>query len=200
MDKLQQEAVVHVSPLPAQPSRPASSQSITGPITGERPHSRALSVMGTDEDRLQSTPPLADHHKQSQISTNMVFPSARVDTPQAPFQKLSQNSGWHLSQLFVPLFTEDRYSTSTDNSQDNCDAEISMITRRQAPSQVTSMLMSPQRPVSTSSTEDYSTQGDPNQMAPQGNHEYSQNSSTTPIQNTNNHLIPDGNNRRIHDI
>ena len=50
LDKLQQEVVVHVSPLPAQPPRPASSQSITGPITGERPHSRALSVMGTDED------------------------------------------------------------------------------------------------------------------------------------------------------
>ena len=50
LDKLQQEAVVHVSPLPAQPPRPASSQSITGPITGERPHSRALSVMGADDD------------------------------------------------------------------------------------------------------------------------------------------------------
>ena len=50
LDKLQQEAVVHVSPLPAQPPRPASSQSITGPITGKRPHSRALSVMGMDED------------------------------------------------------------------------------------------------------------------------------------------------------
>ena len=47
---------------------------------------------------------------------------------------------------------------------------------------------------------DYSTHGDPNQMAPQGNHEYSQNNSTTPIQNTNNYLIPDGSNRCIHDM
>ena len=37
-------------------------------------------------------------------------------------------------------------------------------------------------------------------MAPQGNHEYSQNSSTMLIQNTNNDLIPDGSDRRIHDI
>ena len=102
-----------------------------------------------------------------------------------------------MSQLSVPLFTEDRYSTSTDNNQDNCDAEISMITRWQMPSQATTM--SPQ-PVSTLSMVDYSTQDDPNQMAPQGNHEYSQNSSTTPIQNTNNYLIPDGSDRRIHDI
>ena len=130
----------------------------------------------------------------------MVFPSARSDTPQVPFRKLSQNSRSHLSQLSVPLFKEDRYSTSTDNNQDNCDAEISMITRWQMPSKVTTMVMSPQRPVSTPFTEDYSTQGDPNQMAPQKNHEYSQNSLTMSIQNTNNYLIPDGSSRCIHDI
>ena len=70
-----------------------------------------------------------------------------------------------------------------------------MITRQQMPSQATTMVMSPQRPVLTPSTEDYSTQGDLNQMAPQGS-----NSSTTPIQNTNNYLIPDGSDRHIHDM
>ena len=64
LDHLQQEAVVHVSPVPAQPPRPTSSQSITGPINGERSHSGALSVAGTDESQPQSTPPLVDHHKQ----------------------------------------------------------------------------------------------------------------------------------------
>ena len=49
----------HVSPLPAQPPRPTSSQSITGPITGERPHSRALSVAGTDE----GCPSLCHHQR-----------------------------------------------------------------------------------------------------------------------------------------
>ena len=60
--------------------------------------------------------------------------------------------------------------------------------------------MSPKRPVSTPSTVDYSTQGDPDQVAPQQNHKYSQNNSTTAIQNTNNYLIPDGSNRCIHDL
>ena len=129
LDQLQQEAVVHLSPLPAQPPRPTSSQYITGPITGERPHSRALSVAGADEGQTQSALPLADRHRQSQISPNIVSSSARVDTPQVPFQTLSQNSGSHLSQLSAPLFTEDRYSTSTDNDQENCDAEVSKITR-----------------------------------------------------------------------
>ena len=49
LDKLQQAAVVHISPLSAQQPRPASSQSITGPIMGERPCSRALPVMDVDE-------------------------------------------------------------------------------------------------------------------------------------------------------
>ena len=49
LDQLQQEAVVCLSPLQAQPPRPTSSQSITGPITGERPHSRELSLAGVDE-------------------------------------------------------------------------------------------------------------------------------------------------------
>ena len=33
LDQLQQEVVVHISALPAQPPGPTSSQSITGPIT-----------------------------------------------------------------------------------------------------------------------------------------------------------------------
>ena len=49
LDKLQQGAVVHISPLPAQQPKPDSSQSIPGPITGERPCSRASFVMGVDE-------------------------------------------------------------------------------------------------------------------------------------------------------
>ena len=62
------------------------------------------------------------------------------------------------------------------------------------------MDMSPPRPVATPSTVDYSTQGDPNQMAHQGNYEYNQNNSTMPIQHTNNYLIPDGSDVHIHDI
>ena len=35
LDELQQETVVHISPLSAQQPMPNSSQSITGPITGK---------------------------------------------------------------------------------------------------------------------------------------------------------------------
>ena len=60
--------------------------------------------------------------------------------------------------------------------------------------------MSPKRPVLTPSMVDYSTHSDPNPIAPQGNHDYSQNNSTTVIQNTYNYLIPDGSDRCIHDL
>ena len=168
LNKLQQEAAAHISPLPVQRSRPDSSQSITGPITGERPCSRASSVMGADESRPLSTPP--------------------------------QNSESHLSQLSGPLFTEDRYSTSTVTDEESCDAEITTITQWQTPSQTTTMVMSPARPVSTPSMADCSTQGDPDQTAQQGNHGDNQNNPTMSIQHTNNYLIPDGSDRCIHDI
>ena len=118
---------------------------------------------------------------QSQISANVVSSPARMDTPKVPFQTLSQNSGSHLSQLSALLFTEDSYSTSTVNDQENCDAEVSKITRWLTPSQVTTIVMSPKRPVSTPSMVDYSTQGDPDQIASQGNHEYNKNNPTTAI-------------------
>ena len=81
--------------------------------------------------------------------------------------------------MSAPLFTEDRYSTSTDDDQENCDAEVSKIMRQLTPSQATTIVMSPKRPVLTPSTVDYSTQGDPDQVAPQGNNEYTK---TIPLQ------------------
>ena len=103
-------------------------------------------------------------------------------------------------QLSGPLFTEDRYSASTDNDKGSCDTEITTITQWQTPSQATTMDMSPTRLVSTPSMVDCSMQGDPDQMAPQENHGYNQNNPTVPVQHINNYLIPDGSDRCIHDI
>ena len=105
-----------------------------------------------------------------------------------------------MSQLSGPLFTEDRYSTSTVTDEESCDAEITTITQWHTPSQATTMVMSPTRSVSTPFMADCSTQGDPDQMAPQGNHGDNQNNPTMPIQHTNNYLIPGGSDRCIHDI
>ena len=105
-----------------------------------------------------------------------------------------------MSQLSGPLLTEDRCSTSTVTDEESCDTEITTITQQWTPSQATAMVMLPTRSVSIPSMADYSTQGDPDQTAPQGNHGDNLNNPTMPIQHTNNYLIPDGIDRHIHDI
>ena len=101
--------------------------------------------------------------------------------------------------MSAPLFTEDSYSTSTDDDQEACDKEIDRITRQRTLSQTTTMVMSPQRSDSTS-TIDYSTQGDPDKtaLAAPASKMYMQDITT--MQNSNNYLIPDGSNRQIHDL
>ena len=44
VQQLQQQAVVQLSLLTSHHNRPISSQSLTGPLAGERPPSRALPV------------------------------------------------------------------------------------------------------------------------------------------------------------
>ena len=55
--QLQPDTPVQTSMLLPQPLRPTPSQSIMGPMAGARPPPRASSVMDTDEDRAQPTPP-----------------------------------------------------------------------------------------------------------------------------------------------
>ena len=68
-----------------------------------------------------------------------------------------------MSQMSGPLFTEDKYSTSSGSDQEICDLEVRIITRVHTSSEASTVLMSP-RPGSNS-TVDYSTQGDPDQPA-----------------------------------
>ena len=121
-------------------------------------------------------------------------------TPHIPLPK-SQDSGSCLSQKSAPLFTEDRYSSSSEDDLVMCNAEITQINRQNELPQAFAHNLTRGRPTSTPTTMDYTTQGDPNQIA-----------SSTPIdalvqdktQNqflgTNNFFIPDGSNRHIHEI
>ena len=104
----------------------------------------------------------------------------------------SQFSGSHLSQLSGPLFTEDRYSTSSGGDQESCDAEVDHIMHHKTPSKASTIPILPGRP--TPDTVDYSTQGDPDQAAPQNEH------IPKEFHGTNNYLIPDGTDCCIHDI
>ena len=68
--------------------------------------------------------------------------------------------------MSAPLFTEERYSTSSEDDLAVCDAEITQINRQNEPSQVFAHNSTRGRPTSTPTAMDYTTQGDPNQIVP----------------------------------
>ena len=78
-------------------------------------------------------------------------PPVKAGTLQVYLNHNTQDSDLHISQL----------STSSGSNQEICDQEVRNITRTHAPSETSTLVMSP-RPGSRS-TIDYSTQRDPDQ-------------------------------------
>ena len=79
--------------------------------------------------RCQSTPPQTDTVKMQETPVPAVpTASHRLLTPHIPLPK-SQDSSSSLSQMSVPLFTEDRYSSSSDDDLEVYDAKIMLINR-----------------------------------------------------------------------
>ena len=89
---------------------------------------------------------------------------ARPLTPRVLLPK-SQDSGSCSSQMSAPIFTEDRCNTSSEDETAACDAEVTFINDRRTPSRSATVPFSPGQPMSTPTTTDYTTQGDPNQVA-----------------------------------
>ena len=79
--------------------------------------------------RCQSTPPWTDTVKMWETPVPAVPTAPHTPlTPHIPLPK-SQDSSSNLSQMSAPLFTEDRYSSSSDVNLEVCDAEIMLINR-----------------------------------------------------------------------
>ena len=116
--------------------------------------------------RCQSTPPWTDTVKMQETPVLAVATAPhRPLTHHIPLSK-SQDSSSNLSQMSAPLFTEDRYSSSSDDNLEVCNAEITLINRRNRPNQTFTHHSTGGRPTSSPTTMDYTTQGDPNQVAP----------------------------------
>ena len=167
--------------------------------TGSDQHHPQMPVH-TSPLRCQSTPPRTDTVKMQETPV-LAVPTAphRPLTLCIPLPK-SQDSSSNLSQMSAPLFTEDRYSSSSDDDLEVCDVGITLINRQDKPNQTFMHHSTGGRPTSTPTTMDYTTQGDPNQVAPPT---YINTAQAT-VQNqffcTNNFFIPDGSNRCIHKI
>ena len=97
----------------------------------------------------------------------------------------------------APLFKEDKYS-STLEEESEVEAEVSFLHNR---SRLSGMFTNnqPERPTSTPTTSDYMTQGDPN-ASPSASNLFGATTTNNKFLNTNNFLVPDGSNQRIHQI
>ena len=96
--------------------------------TGSDQHHPQMPVH-TSPLRCQSTPPQTDAVKMRETPVPAA-PTAphRPLTPCIPLPK-SQASISNLSQMLAPLFTEGRYSSTSDDNLEMCDAEIMLINR-----------------------------------------------------------------------
>ena len=199
LDQHHPQMPVHTSPIPAQPPRPTSMQSVTGPMIGDRQPSRTTLVTDNSRNRCQSTPPQTDTVKMLETPVPAVPPTPhRPLTPRIPLPK-SQDSSSYSSQMSAPLFTEDRYSSSSDDDLEVCNAEITLINRQNRPNQTFTHHSTRGRPTSTLKTMDYTTQGDPNQVAPPMYINTAQATAQNQFFHTNNFFILDGS-RCIHEI
>ena len=150
--------------------------------------------------RCQSTPPQTDTVRMWETPVPAVpTTSHRPLTPHIPLPKL-QNSSSSLSQMSAPLFTEDRYSSSSDDNLEVCDAEVTLINRWNRSNQTLRHHSAEERPTSTPTTMDYTTQGDLNQVTSPVYINTVQATTQNQFGHTNNFFVPDGSNRCIHEI
>ena len=139
------------------------------------------------------------HHENARnSSTSSACGTQEPITPCIPVPA-SPTSGLHLSQLSAPLFTEDRCS-STPEEELEVDAEVTLINRRNKPNRTFTHNPTTGRLTSTLTTMDYTTQGDPNQVAPSTPLMFMSTTTKNQFLATNNFFVPDGSDRCIHDI
>ena len=99
---------------------------------GSNQHHRQTPVH-TSPLRCQSTPLQTDTIRMWETPVPAVpTASHRPLTPHISLPKL-QNSSSSLSQMSAPLFVEDRYSSSSDDDLEVCDAEVTLINRQNRP-------------------------------------------------------------------
>ena len=156
--------------------------------------------MPTHMPQLLAQSPQANQVRITETPVPMLPPGQhRPLTPCTPLPT-SPTSGSQPSQLSAPLLKEDMYS-STSEGETEADAEVTLINGRNQPNRTFVHNSTTEKPMSTPTTMDYTTQGDPNQVSPSTPPNMFMSTSTeTEFLGTNNFFVPDGSNRRIHQI
>ena len=170
--------------------------------TSGRNRGTALNITGnTGRDQQQQMPTQTPHLTQlpqvasaerTEATTPMLPPGPhRPLTPCVPLPASPTSS----LRSSAPLFKEDEYSM-TSEEESEADAEVTFIHGR---SNRTFANHQAERPTSTPMTSDYTTQGDAD-ASPSPSNLFRSNVTNDEFLATNNFFVPDGSNRRIHQI
>ena len=153
----------------------------------------------TQTPQLPTQLPQANPVRRTETPSPMLPPGPhRPLTPRMPLPA-SPTSGSQPSQSSAPQFKEDRYS-STSEEETEVDSEVIFINGRNQPNRMFAHNLTTERPMSTPTTTDYTTQGDPNQISPSTPNLFMSTATEIEFLGTNNFFVPDGSDRRIHQI
>ena len=150
--------------------------------------------MLTQTPHLPTQLPQTTSAERTEATAPMLPPGPhRPLTPCMPLPASPTSSSWSSA----PLFKEDKYS-STSEEESEADAEVTFIQGRSHPSGMFANNQT-ERPTSTPTTSDYTTQGDPD-ASPSTSNLFRSTVTNDEFLGTNTFFMPDCSNRRIHQI
>ena len=143
----------------------------------QTPHLPTQSQQAASAERMETTASMLPPGPHRPLTPGMPLPTSPTSS----------------SRSSAPLFKEDKYS-STSEEESEADAEVTFIHGRNQPN---GMFVNNQteRPM----TADYTTQGDPD-ASPSTSNLFRSTATYDKFLGTNNFFVPDGSNRRIHQI
>ena len=147
----------------------------------QTPHLPTQSPQATSAERTEATAPMLPPGPHRPLMPRMPLPTSPTSS----------------SRSSTPLFKEDKYS-STSEEESEADAEVTFIHGRNHPSGTFANNQT-ERPTSTPTTSDYTTQGDPD-ASPSTSNLFRSTVTDNEFLGTNNFFLPDGSNRHIHQI
>ena len=135
--------------------------------------------------RMETPAPMLPPGSHRPLTSHMPLPTSPASSSQPSWSS-------------DPLFKEDKYS-STSEEETEADAEITFIPGRNQPNGMFAHNPMTERPMSTPTTADYTTQGDPD-ASPSTSNLFRLTATNVKFLGTNNFFIPDGSDRCIHQI
>ena len=147
----------------------------------QMPHLPTQSPQATSAGRTETTAPMLPPGPYRPLTPRMPLPASPTSS----------------SRSSAPLFKEDKYS-STSEEESEADAEVTFIHGRNQPNGTFANNQT-KRPMSTPTTADYTTQGDPD-ASPSTSNLFRSTATDDEFLGTNNFFMPDGSDRCIHQI